>query len=94
MPQASKMAQLPKETINERSKEASRVVRAVQRSINERYIGKEVDVLFTEEAKGSMNGRADSYRQVVVMKGQAKIGERRRVLIERVSANVLYGKVC
>jgi MiaB-like tRNA modifying enzyme len=89
--EASKMAQLPSDVINERSKRATRVVRAVQRSINERYIGKEVDVLFTEEAKGSMNGRADSYRQVVVMKGQAKIGERRKVLIDRVSANAIYG---
>jgi MiaB-like tRNA modifying enzyme len=91
--EASRMEQLPKEAINERSREATRVVRAVQRRINERYIGKEVDVLFTEEARGSMNGRADSYRQVVVMKGQARIGDRRKVLVDRVSANVLYGKV-
>ncbi len=91
--EASRMEQLPKEVINERSREATRAVRAVQRRINERYIGKEVDVLFTEEAKGSMNGRADSYRQVVVMKGQARIGDRRKVLVDRVSANVLYGKV-
>ncbi|MDE1865098.1 MAG: tRNA (N(6)-L-threonylcarbamoyladenosine(37)-C(2))-methylthiotransferase [Candidatus Micrarchaeota archaeon] len=94
--EASEMEQLPKETINERSKEATRVVRAVQRGINERYIGKRVDVLFTEDAGSSVNGRIGSYRQVVVMKGGAEpgLGERRDVLIERVSANALYGKVC
>jgi threonylcarbamoyladenosine tRNA methylthiotransferase CDKAL1 len=92
--EASRMEQLPKEVVNERSKEMTSVVRAVQRSINERYIGNEVEVLFTEDAKGSTNGRIDSYRQVVVMKGQAHVGERRKVLIERVSANALYGKVC
>ncbi len=94
--EASRMEQLPTETINARSKEASRVVRAVQRDINERYIGSRVDVLFTESAKSSVNGRIGSYRQVVVMKGgtEPKLGERREVLIDRVSANVLYGKVC
>ena len=93
---AARMVQLPKEIINERSKEVTRVVRAVQRRINERYIGSKVDVLFTEDAKNSMNGRIWSYRQVVVMKGGAepKLGMRRDVLVERVSANVLYGKVC
>ena len=92
--EASKMVQLSKEVINERSKETTRVVRATQRDINERYIGKEVEVLFTEEAKNSVNGRVDSYRQVVVMKGQAYVGERRKVLINKVSANAIYGKVC
>lgn len=91
---ASKMKQLPEETVRRRSNEATRVVRAVQRDINERYIDSKVNVLFTEEAKGSTNGRLDSYRQVVVMKGQAHVGEVREVLIDRVSANVLYGKVC
>lgn len=93
---AAKMRQLPRGTINERSKEITRVVRAVQREINERYIGRRVDVLFTEDAGSSMNGRIDSYRQVVVMKGVAapELGDRNKVLIEKVSANALYGKVC
>jgi MiaB/RimO family radical SAM methylthiotransferase len=93
---AARMKQVPRETINERSKEATRVVRSVQRSINERYIGRKVDVLFTEDAESSINGRIGSYRQVVVMKGGVGpgLGETESVLIDRVSANVLYGKVC
>lgn len=89
---ASKMVQLPQETINERSNVMSRVVRRLQREINEEYIGRDVGAIFTECTKSSMNGRTDSYRQVVWRGGLGRIGlgERRRVRIKEVSANVIY----
>lgn len=92
---ASKMKQLSTSVINERSNRLSRVVRAVQRKINESYISTRVDTLFTEVSKGSINGRAISYRQVVVKEseGHAKIGEKKQVMINNVSANALYGSI-
>ena len=90
---ASRMRQLSSSVINERSNRISRTVRSVQRSINERFIGREVDTLFTEETPSSLNGRTDWYRQVVLREndGSARMGERCALRIEDVSANVLYG---
>ncbi len=89
---ASMMEQHDSETINRRSNDISRVVRRVQNSINKRYIGRNVMALFTELGRGSVNGRTLSYRQVVARRAPESIlGARSEVIIDRVSANAIYG---
>lgn len=89
---ASNMEQQSIYAINRRSNDISRIVRRVQNSINERYIGRSVPTLFTESSKGSVNGRTISYRQVVVQGAPESIlGTRSEVIIDRVSANAIYG---
>ena len=89
---ASNMKQQSVYTINKRSNEISRVVRHVQNSINERYLGSSVLAMFTENGRGSINGRTISYRQVVARGAPESIlGARSEVIIDRVSANAIYG---
>jgi threonylcarbamoyladenosine tRNA methylthiotransferase CDKAL1 len=91
---ASKLVQLPTEIITHRGIELTRVVRQIQKETNDSFIGKDFDVLITEKEEGSMNGRLDSYKKVII-KSDAPIlplGSRTRVRIEGASSNVLYGK--
>jgi MiaB-like tRNA modifying enzyme len=92
---ASKMRQHSRETINYRSLMLSRVVRSVQHELNNRFIGKSLDVMITESTDKSWNARADNYKQVVLMKnaeidGAFGIGSATDALIKSASANVLY----
>ncbi len=92
---ASSMKRLGDEEVKARSAEATRRVRILQRSINEGFIGKNVDVLITEKGALSANGKTRSYRQVVVnrdFEGVA-LGSWQRVTVEKVSANALYGSL-
>jgi MiaB/RimO family radical SAM methylthiotransferase len=92
---ASKMRQQSIETINRRSLALSRAVRQVQHEINDRFIGKRLDVILTESNEKSLNGRSGSYRQIVIRKEHAQsgiaLGSHCEVKITDVSANVLYG---
>lgn len=92
---ASKMVQNDGETINLRSLELSRAVRSVQHEINDKFIGKRLDVIITEMNDKSFNGRTESYKQVVMARKEEplKIGTSYNVLINSASANVLYGQV-
>jgi len=93
---ASKLKQHGPSIIKSRCAEASKVVRAVQHSINDRFIGKCLDVITTERTEISVNGRTDSYKQVVMNQGENKnagLGVLKRIQIYAASANVLYGKV-
>ena len=93
---ASKMEQLPANLIAERSAELGRVVRMVQKEINDTFVGRELDILITEQEEESMNGRTDSYKKVIIGKRDANenvfIGNKVRVRIESASCNVLYGR--
>jgi len=95
--QASKMKQHTNTTIRQRSLELSRVVRQVQHSINDRFIGKRFDVLITEATKRSWNGRNSAYRQIVIRNEDAKsdtaLGSRYEAMITGASANVFYGSM-
>jgi len=93
---ASKLKQRSQNVIKSRCAEASRVVREVQHNINDRFIGKCLDVITTEKSKISVNGRTESYKQVVMNHNQDKnteLGLLKRVLIYTASANVLYGRI-
>ena len=90
---ASKMEQQTNETIKMRSNELSRVVRSVQHGINDRFIGKKLDVIITESNEKSFNGRNLDYKQVVIIKKDGidmEMGSVYNVLINSASANVLY----
>ncbi|MCL4404817.1 tRNA (N(6)-L-threonylcarbamoyladenosine(37)-C(2))-methylthiotransferase [Candidatus Marsarchaeota archaeon] len=93
---ASRMKQLPNETINERSSELSRIVRALQAENNAKKVGETMQVLFTEENNASVNGRSDSYWQVVVPKRDSEIpaiGSRAKVIIYNSTSNALYARL-
>ncbi len=92
---AAGMGQLSRETINSRSNELSREVRRVQRDLNERHIGSKYDTLITETTGTSYNGRNMAYKQIVVRGSNQfiKEGTHYNVVIDEVSANVLYGHV-
>ncbi|MDE1871234.1 MAG: tRNA (N(6)-L-threonylcarbamoyladenosine(37)-C(2))-methylthiotransferase [Candidatus Micrarchaeota archaeon] len=89
---ASKMVQNTRETINSRSNRLSRVVRSVQHELNDRFIGKKLDVIITERNDKSFNGRNESYKQIVIAKdeNEMQMGSMHNVLINSASANVLY----
>ncbi len=90
---ASSLKQFTNEEVKVRSAETSRRVRALQHSINEGFLGRNVDVLITEKGALSANGKTRSYRQVVINRGHESIkpGTWQRVKIDKVSANALYG---
>ena len=93
---ASKLKQHSSSIIKSRCAETSRVVRDVQHGINDRFIGKCLDVITTEKTEISVNGRTESYKQVVMNSAEDKdteIGVSRKVQVYAASANVLYGKI-
>lgn len=91
---ASNMLQLGYDVINKRSNVMSRLVRSVQNDINRHYINSSVDALFTERTDVSVNGRNESYRQVVVKDASESIlGTHSKVRINAVSANAIYGEI-
>lgn len=92
---ASRMEQHSSPTVNHRSNVLSRAVRSVQHEINDRFIGKKLDVIITESNDKSLNGRNMSYKQVVMARAGGnsngfRMGETYGMLINSASANVLY----
>jgi threonylcarbamoyladenosine tRNA methylthiotransferase CDKAL1 len=92
---ASKMKQHSHKTINYRSMMLSRAVRSVQHGLNDRFIGKNLDVIITESNERSWNARAGNYKQVIIMRNGEigrglEIGSQASVSIKSASANVLY----
>lgn len=91
---ASKMIQIPDGEIKRRSRIAASVIRDVQHDVNESFVGKEYRVLATEATPGSINGRTDSYKQVILNRNlDIEMGRYYNVRILDKSANVLYGRV-
>ncbi|MCL4387837.1 tRNA (N(6)-L-threonylcarbamoyladenosine(37)-C(2))-methylthiotransferase [Candidatus Marsarchaeota archaeon] len=93
---ASRMKQLDDKTIKERSSELSRFVRAMQASKNSAAVGTTASVLLTESNSSSVNGRDDSYRQIVVPKAKASSGlapgSRITARIYNSTSNALYAE--
>jgi len=91
---AAKLKQLPNNEIRKRSIELARVVRRIQKEINDTYIGKYFDVVVTEENEYSFNARLDSYKKVIIKKNSntksIKLGMMLKVKIAAATANVLY----
>ncbi|MCL5093397.1 MAG: tRNA (N(6)-L-threonylcarbamoyladenosine(37)-C(2))-methylthiotransferase [Candidatus Marsarchaeota archaeon] len=93
---AARLKQIKPEEVKERSSQVLRVARRIQHEINNSFINKKIDVLMTEETEASVNGRTDSYKQVVIKKTDTCIPEVGMHYVASVyaeSANVLYGKI-
>ena len=91
---AAKLKPLDPETVKRRSSELNRLVRKVQNGINAEYVGKEVNTLLTENSYKSLNGKTDSYKQVVLPASAGiALGTAIRANIYAASANALYGSV-
>ncbi len=93
---ASRMKQLDDNVIKERSAELSREVRAMQASKNAGAIGAEESVLLTESNSSSVNGRDDSYRQIVIPRAASasglSLGSRITARIYNATSNALYAE--
>lgn len=91
---ASGLRQLDRSVINRRSIELSREVRQIQNSINSHYIGRRIRALMTEQGRVSLNGKTDSYKQVVLRhnnsEGAINIGSYADLEVYKTSANALY----
>ena len=88
---ASRLEQHESETVNPRSVKLSRIVRSVQHELNDRFIGKRLNLIITESNERSFNGRTQGYKQVVLPKNDGiRIGSIMDALIKSASANVLY----
>ncbi len=90
---ASKLATIANTEISRRSAILSRVVRSLQKGINERFIGQRMPILATESTERSTNGRSASYKQVVMPGEMQPLGSMLDTRIYAVSANVLYGRI-
>jgi MiaB-like tRNA modifying enzyme len=93
---AAHLKQIKPEEVKERSSRVLRTARHIQHEINNSFINKKIDVLMTEETEASVNGRTDSYKQVVIKKTDTyipEIGRRYAASVYAESANVLYGKI-
>ena len=88
---ASRLKSINNKEVSRRSMMLTRLVRSVQRSINDRFVGRNINALMTEMTGRSVNGRSPSYKQVVVPGAEPRIGDYRLTKIQAVSANVLYG---
>ena len=91
---AYKMKQLDQILIKERSSRMYSAVRNIQHGINGKFVGRRVTALMTESTGVSINGRTDSYKQVV-MRGAGKdlIGKLINVRVHSATANALYCSV-
>lgn len=92
---AKVMKQLDSAVVKRRSVIASELVKGVCDGNNWRYVGKTLDVLVTEKGKqGSMKGRSDNYKQVVIISGSKvpKLGSSVRVKIESANHGSLIGR--
>ncbi len=92
---ASRLKQLGQLEIKRRSIAVSRLARRIQKEKNSEYIGTSLSALMTERTSSSLNGRTESYRQVVVRNGDADgicIGGYADLNVYSASSNALYCK--
>ncbi len=66
---ASKFRQLPQSVLNRRSTDMYRFTRSIQHTGNSALIGNKVRVLLTERGNASINGRSDTYKEVMIRDG-------------------------
>ncbi|EET90403.1 MAG: tRNA (N(6)-L-threonylcarbamoyladenosine(37)-C(2))-methylthiotransferase [Candidatus Micrarchaeales archaeon] len=91
---AHKMKQLDQTLIKERSSEMYSAVRGIQHGINGKFVGQRITALMTESTGVSINGRTDSYKQVVLRGASSDlIGKLINVSVHSATANALYCSV-
>ncbi len=88
---ASRLKAINNNEVSRRSMFLSRLVRSVQNDINRRMVGTSVKALMTEITSRSVNGRSESYKQVVMPGMAARAGDYVVTKIVAASANALYG---
>jgi len=89
---AASLKQLRSEILKERSLRMFKLFRPMALENNKKEIGKEMEILIDEKAKGSLwGGRNSSYR-LVSIKGKYKLGERIKVKIKSATSNYLVGE--
>lgn len=89
--EAAKMRRLPDSIVSRRSKEVNELVNKIKEEINERYLGKELEVLVSERGEKGFQGRTNSYKPVAIR--EAKLGHFYLVEIVDFKANYLVGEV-
>ncbi len=77
--EASRLEQVDVRTRNERSRIMRELHRKISRERNERWVGRECEVYLDEIRKGSILGRNDSYKQVVLDEGRLGSVVRKRI---------------
>lgn len=82
---AAEMKQLPTETIKERSRETTAIIRKICAGNNRKYIGMEMDILVTEKGKG----RSRNYKQVAIAT-EAELGSWTKVKIKDANHGSLF----
>lgn len=88
--EAKRMKQLPSRVIKDRSERMSALCRRIAKEKNEKRVGSRCEVLVTEKQK-TLTGRDENYRQVALVKGNAKIGEFVRARITGTGGGCLLG---
>ncbi|MEM4581996.1 MAG: radical SAM protein, partial [Candidatus Korarchaeum sp.] len=88
---ASRMGKLPDGVVSRRSKILSELVNRVKERVNERYLGRELEVLVSEVGRKGVQGRTNSYKPVALE--DAKPGYFYLVEIVDFRQNYLIGEV-
>lgn len=88
---AEGIKELPKSTVNRRSKELSDVIRRMSDKINKKWIGREGSVIIDEINDGFVTGRNYAYKPIII-KEKLKLGNMINVEIIDARSNFLIGK--
>ncbi|MFQ5975691.1 MAG: tRNA (N(6)-L-threonylcarbamoyladenosine(37)-C(2))-methylthiotransferase [Candidatus Hydrothermarchaeales archaeon] len=76
---ASRLKDIPDRIKKERSRLLTKLHQKIGQKNNERFVGRQFEILITENGKKGMQGRTDSYKPVVLKDGE--LGEFKRVKI-------------
>ncbi len=85
---AKRMKQVDSKIIKERSRSLTNIYYDISRDINKKYIGKEVEALFTEY-RGQYLGRSNNFHRVI--SDNAKLGEFSKIKINKIGSGCLFG---
>lgn len=89
---AAEMVQLDVVQIKDRSKELFNLINQITLQNNQQWIGWSGDVLFDEQTDDMVRGRNFAYKPIFV-DGMAKVGDKVRVRVTRVTNHGLYGLI-
>ncbi len=85
---------VPEEVKNARLQEVLSLARGIGLSLNESFIGREIDVLIEgRNRNGDTYGRTDDHRTVILSGAQVQVGEFVSVRVTGASASGLYGEL-
>jgi MiaB-like tRNA modifying enzyme len=89
---ASEMAQIQVSEVKRRSKIVFDLMNQIATENNERWLGWKGDVLFNEQTDEQVRGRNFAYKSVFV-EDAVKVGQKKQVVITRVTNHGLYGMI-